>query len=139
MEETLRDIVGNVALVVEAIGALIIAVGVLSSFAAYAGSELHIRTRSYESLRLGLGRFLALGLEFQLAADILSTAVSPSWEEIGKLGAIAGIRTVLNYFLAQDLTRAQGETSSPGDDHPDGPGGGTSPMMAALRGPRRSS
>jgi hypothetical protein len=32
--------------------------------------------------------------------------VRPSWNEIGKLAAIAGIRTALNYFLARDLDRA---------------------------------
>ncbi|MDP9399924.1 MAG: DUF1622 domain-containing protein [Actinomycetota bacterium] len=50
---------------------------------------------------------MALGLEFQLASDILGTAVSPTFAEIGKLGAIAAIRTVLNFFLAQELERAQ--------------------------------
>ncbi len=48
-----------------------------------------------------------LGLEFQFASDILGTAVSPTFEEIGKLGAIATIRTVLNYVLAQEIERAE--------------------------------
>ena len=118
MEETIRDAVHLVIPVVEAIGALVIVVGVLVSFAAYVGSELRIRPRPYEDVRLLLGRFLALGLEFQLASDILGTAVSPSFEEIGKLGAIAGIRTVLNYFLAQELGRARREESGPGGEAP---------------------
>lgn len=44
---------------------------------------------SKENLRLGLGRWLAVSLEFLLAADILLTAIAPSWDDIGKLGAIA--------------------------------------------------
>ncbi|MCC8407859.1 DUF1622 domain-containing protein [Mucilaginibacter sp. UR6-1] len=44
-----------------------------------------------------------MALEFQLGADILSTAVAPGWEEIGKLGAIAVIRTGLNFFLSREL------------------------------------
>jgi uncharacterized membrane protein len=44
-----------------------------------------------------------LALEFQLGADILSTAIAPSWDEIGKLGAIAVIRTGLNYFLSIEM------------------------------------
>lgn len=116
MEETLRHVVKDVSVVVEGIGALVIAIGVLVAFAAYALSELRIRPRPYEDVRLGLGRFLALGLEFQLGADILGTAVSPTFAEIGKLGAIAGIRTVLNYFLAQDLQRAQQGGTAPGGD-----------------------
>jgi uncharacterized membrane protein len=46
---------------------------------------------------------LALALEFQLGADILSTAIAPSWEQIGKLGAIAVIRTALNFFLSKEM------------------------------------
>ena len=106
MEEAVHDAVGYVVPVVEAIGALIVAAGVLVAFVNWAAAELRVRPVSYEGVRLTLGRFLALGLEFQLGADILGTAVSPSWDEIGRLGAIAGIRTVLNYFLAQDLQAA---------------------------------
>ncbi len=88
MEELARDIVNVLIPVVELIGALIIGVGVLVTFGAYVLSELRIRPRPYEGIRLLLGRFLALGLEFQLASDILGTAVSPTFAEIGKLGAI---------------------------------------------------
>lgn len=113
MEETIRDAVGYVIPVVEAIGALVIVVGVAVAFVRWLAAELGLRETSYEGVRLVLGRFLALGLEFQLGADILGTAVSPSWDEIGRLGAIAGIRTVLNYFLARELAgeRAQGSSS----------------------------
>lgn len=48
-----------------------------------------------------------MGIEFQLAADILTTAVSPMFDDIGMLGAIAAIRTLLNYFLAQEIERAE--------------------------------
>lgn len=107
MEEIARDFVDALIPVVELIGAVVIGVGVLVAFGAYVLSELRIRPRPYEAIRLLLGRFLALGLEFQLASDILGTAVSPTFAEIGKLGAIAAIRTALNYFLAQDIERAQ--------------------------------
>lgn len=49
------------------------------------------------------GMWLLLGLEFELAADIVASVVSPSWQDIGELGAIAIIRTFLNYFLERDL------------------------------------
>jgi uncharacterized membrane protein len=57
----------------------------------------------YNRIRLTLSRYLALALEFQLGADILSTAIAPSWQEIGKLGAIAVIRTGLNWFLSREM------------------------------------
>jgi uncharacterized membrane protein len=51
--------------------------------------------------------WLLLGLEFELAADIIASVVSPTWEDIGELGAIAVIRTFLNYFLEKDLEGAE--------------------------------
>jgi uncharacterized membrane protein len=56
---------------------------------------------------------LALALEFQLGADILSTAIAPSWEQIGKLGAIAVIRTALNFFLSKEMAQ---ERKQSGDE-----------------------
>jgi uncharacterized membrane protein len=53
------------------------------------------------------GVWLLLGLEFALAADIITSVISPSWEDIGELAAIAVIRTFLNYFLERDLENAE--------------------------------
>jgi Protein of unknown function (DUF1622) len=50
--------------------------------------------------------WLLLGLEFELAADIIGSVISPTWKDIGELGAIAVIRTFLNYFLEKDLDQA---------------------------------
>src|SRR5687767_15778686 len=98
-QDAVRDVVDAVIPLVEAIGASIIVAGVLIAATMYVLSELRIRPIAYEHVRLTLGRFLALGIEFQLASDILTTAVSPSFDDIGMLAAIAAIRTVLNYFL----------------------------------------
>lgn len=57
------------------------------------------------------GVWLLLGLEFELAADIVRSAISPSWTEIGQLGAIALIRTFLNYFLERDVEQYAEEPS----------------------------
>lgn len=54
-------------------------------------------------IRLNLGKSLAIALELLLGADILKTAIAPSWDEIGKLAAIATLRTALNFFLERDL------------------------------------
>jgi uncharacterized membrane protein len=61
------------------------------------------RGLAYQRARLVLSRFLAMALEFQLAADLLGTTVAPSWDQLGRLGAIAVIRTFLNYFLAREI------------------------------------
>ena len=104
VEELLQDVVNVLVVIVEACGAAVIIVGAVWAFARFLWAGLRDRdTRGFTSVRLTLGRFLALGLEFQLAGDILKTAVAPSWEEIGQLAAIAAIRTVLNYFLGKEI------------------------------------
>ena len=59
-------------------------------------------TASFTTIRLVFSRYLSLALEFQLASDILTTALKPSWQDLGKLAAIAAIRTALNYFLSRE-------------------------------------
>lgn len=68
--------------------------------------------------RLRLGRWLALALELTLAADILRTAVAPTWDEIGKLAAIATLRTALNYFLEREIRQEDRSPDLPGRDGP---------------------
>ena len=67
--------------------------------------RVHLRreTGSFTPIRLTFSRYLSLAFEFQLASDILSTAVAPSWDEIDKLGATAVIRTALKYFLGREM------------------------------------
>ncbi|MFG2972220.1 DUF1622 domain-containing protein [Streptomyces sp. NPDC048331] len=55
------------------------------------------------------GRFLVLGLEFQPAADVLRTAVAPSFAEIGRSAAVAAIRTVLDFFLTREIAQERAE------------------------------
>lgn len=120
IQDAVRDGVDFFIPLVEGVGATIIVAGVVIAASMYVLSELRIRCIAYEHVRLTLGRFIALGLEFQLAADILSTAVAPSYDELGKLGAIAAIRTVLNFFLAREIEKAEemekaGMLTGPGD------------------------
>ncbi len=111
MEELLIVSVGYLRLVVEAIGAAVVGLGALATAFRYVLSLLGIRKYSNSEIRLFLGRYLALGLEFQLGADILSTAVAPTWEEVQLLGAIVVIRTALNYFLQKELEQEREATS----------------------------
>ncbi len=100
---TLRDAVDLLVRLVEAVGALIIFSGAAVGFFGFLTALVRRRTMSgFAEVRVRLGRYLALGLEFQLAADILRTAVAPSFEEIGQLAAVAAIRTALNGTVALD-------------------------------------
>ncbi|MER7278680.1 DUF1622 domain-containing protein [Dactylosporangium sp. NPDC000244] len=96
--------------IVEVAGAIVVFVGAIVAFGRFVVAA--VRTRSTESfvpIRLGLGRFLALGLEFQLASDILRTAIAPTLRGIGELAAIAAIRTALNYFLGREIKEERAE------------------------------
>ena len=112
MEELLVTAVGYLRLIVEAIGAAVVGFGALATTYRYVLSLVSIREYTNNQIRLYLGRYLALGLEFQLGADILSTAVAPTLDEVLLLGAIAAIRTALNYFLSQELARERKEVSA---------------------------
>ena len=97
---------------VESTGAVIIGIGVLLAIGSILRSSVSRQNMPHMDIRLTLGRYLSLALEFQLGADILTSAIAPSWEQIGKLGAIAVIRTGLNFFLMREVHE---QTSSGGE------------------------
>lgn len=90
-------------LAVEAFGAVIVAVGVVVSAARVLRVLGGTPPKNFVDIRIAFARYLALALEFQLAADILSTAIAPTWDQIGKLAAVAVIRTALNFFLTREM------------------------------------
>ena len=94
---------------IEAVGALIIGIGLLIALWTLLRPLVTSAEMNFTLTRLTFARYLALALEFQLAADILSTAVAPSWDAIGKLAAIAVIRTGLNYFLTREMAQEAAE------------------------------
>lgn len=110
-ESTLHDVIGLLVRLVETAGALIIFIGAAWAFAQFvrAGVRRRGKEAEFSRIRLSLGRFLVLGLEFQLAGDVLRTAVAPSFAEIGQLAAIAAIRTALNYFLGREIAQERAE------------------------------
>jgi uncharacterized membrane protein len=90
-------------LALETLGALVIAAGAVRGVTALLVSRSEAPEVRFVPVRLVLARYLTLALEFQLAADVLSTAIAPTWDQIGKLAAIAVIRTGLNYFLGVEV------------------------------------
>ena len=103
VEELVQSGVEWLRLMVETLGAIVIAAGVVVAVAGLLRYFANGEGRSFTPIRLSFARYLTLALELQLAADILSTSVAPSWDRIGKLAAIAVIRTALNYFLSQEM------------------------------------
>jgi uncharacterized membrane protein len=105
----------------ELLAAVVIAIGIIE--AVWQIATVLLSTRRYsessheaeENVRLRFGRWLALALEFELGADILRTAVAPSWSDIGQLAAIAAIRTALNFFLQHEIDNATARRAAADD------------------------
>ncbi len=109
MEELFVEISEYVALALEALSVITIFIGAIDAVIRMLPA-LRVRRGSHGARRaawLSLARWLLLGLEFMLAADIVRTVISPDWNDIGQLAAIAVIRTFLNYFLERDLDTAE--------------------------------
>jgi uncharacterized membrane protein len=103
-EHNLEDVVNVLVQVVEAAGATIIFAGAVIAFVRFLLVAFRREGMDpFARLRLDLGRFLVLGLEFQLAADILRTAVAPNFTELAQLATVAAIRTALNFFLGLEI------------------------------------
>jgi len=106
----LETVVDSLVELVEAAGAIVIFVGAAIAFVRFVVTAARRRhVDDFVPVRLGLGRYLALGLEFQLAGDILRTAIAPTFAEIGQLAAVAAIRTALNYFLNREIREERAE------------------------------
>ncbi|MBS2031726.1 MAG: DUF1622 domain-containing protein [Deltaproteobacteria bacterium] len=110
MEQLFRRIASDIALCIEGAAVLIITLAALRAFGALLPGKAH---RSRNDVFLRFGSWMLLGLEFELAADVLRTAIAPTWTQIGQLGAIAAIRTFLNYFLERDVALLNKDPSPP--------------------------
>jgi uncharacterized membrane protein len=116
MESLFKAIADYIALALEASASLIIAFGAAEALYLLVrrlliaeGSSLIRR----KTIWVRFAMWLLLGLEFELAADIVRTAIAPTWDAIGQLGAIAVIRTVLNFFLEKDIEKYEEPVSRP--------------------------
>jgi uncharacterized membrane protein len=108
-EKTLESAVFALVRLVEAGGAAVIFLGAATGFVRFVRVLVTRRADLFTPVRLDVGRYLVLGLEFQLASDLLRTAVAPSFVEIGKLAAVAAIRTALNFFLGREIREEREE------------------------------
>jgi uncharacterized membrane protein len=105
VETIFANIASGIALGVELSAAFLIAAGALQAFVI--GVPALIGRPGLPKARRNawrkFARWLLLALEFELGADIVRSAIAPTWNDIGQLAAIAVIRTFLNYFLERDL------------------------------------
>jgi uncharacterized membrane protein len=107
MEHAFVPLLQLLRVVVEATAAFWIMIGVGWAVAAMVVAHIRNHPENFRRIRLRFSRYLSLALEFQLAADLLSTAIAPTFEELGRLGVIAVIRTGLNFFLSKEMKEEQ--------------------------------
>jgi uncharacterized membrane protein len=115
MEEFFVQFAQVAKLLVEAAAVLTVAFGSLEAFVKllWVVSTPSVTHGERKAIWRRFGMWLLLGLEFALAADIIGSVISPTWQDIGELGAIAVIRTFLNYFLERDLEGAETSEERP--------------------------
>jgi uncharacterized membrane protein len=105
LEDHFKEIAGFIALAIEAAAVLVVSYGSLQALAGMVRSAFDRNAGAMQGREIWLrfATWILLALEFALAADLVRTAVAPTWDDISKLAVIATIRTMLNYFLAKDI------------------------------------
>jgi uncharacterized membrane protein len=108
MEEIAKTITIYISHGLEVIAAVVIAAALVRLIIEYFQSVLKMNTGlSAMYARVQFGSSVAVSLELLLGADVLATAVAPTWDDIAKLAAIATIRTALNFFLEKELKHSK--------------------------------
>ena len=105
LEQLRKDVVLITTFCLEAISVLCVVVGLFKTVRLAISLNRQRRGQEFpfNTVRLRFGLWLALALEFQLGADILSTTVAPTTQDLARLALIAIIRTFLNYFLSKEM------------------------------------
>jgi uncharacterized membrane protein len=105
LEDQFKEIAGFIALAIEAAAVLVVSYGAVQALAGVVRSAFSPTADAMQGREIWLrfATWILLALEFALAADLVRTAVAPTWDDISKLAVIATIRTMLNYFLAKDI------------------------------------
>jgi uncharacterized membrane protein len=128
MELLLSTAARYVALAMQAIAILIVAIGSARALVAIARAAFapHPAEPESRALWLDYARWLVAALTFQLAADIVDTSFSATWDDLGRLAVVAGVRTFLSYFLDREIEQtakllavkrsALGAAASPRED-----------------------
>lgn len=106
MESMLKMLAEHTALILEFITVLMVAIGAVLALVGLGRHFIVQKEPMGQAVRgvwLQFAAWILIALEFALGADIVRTAIAPTWDEIGQLGVIAAIRTGLGFFLDRDI------------------------------------
>jgi len=109
LEELLRRAAGAVSLGLEAMALVVIVIGAVEAAVGMVRIVFnrHLADSERRAVWLQFSHWLVAALTFQLAADIIETSISTGWEALGRIAAVAIIRTFLNYFLERDVAEVR--------------------------------
>lgn len=102
-ETLLFDAIEYASFFLMSAGAALIMVGGVIAVIEIIQREALKRSISYQEIRRNFTGKIIFGLEFLIAADVLSTVIRPTLDEIAVLGSIVIIRTLLGYFLQKEV------------------------------------
>ncbi len=105
METLVLNIARHISLGINVISVLVVLWGSIEGIVRLLQTmlERNATLAAKRVLWLDFARWLIAGLTFQLASDIVETAIEPSWDSLGKFAAITAIRTLLSFSLDRDL------------------------------------
>ena len=103
IEEAVLLVIGHLVPIVEACGALVVMLGVVRTVVQQFRRLFPLDPTCVAGMRLQLAESLVIGLDFQVAADVLKTAISPTWNDLLRLAAVIGLRAVLGYLLEREV------------------------------------
>ena len=115
MEDFLIVATKYAALLINILALIIVVIGTIEAFFSGLRAWLNPAATNHEQRLVWLryAHWLVAALTFQLASDIIETAIAPTWDDIGRLAVIAVIRTFLNYFLGRDVTEIRDRDRAP--------------------------
>ena len=118
-DDLLRSVLRFLIFLANLAGGGVVGVAIMRGIVAYTVGLVRARDSAgpEEGVRPALGRALSLALEFQVAADILGTALDPTQQDLIILAAVVALRTLLVYFLGRELDAAQRRGQAAGGLH----------------------
>jgi len=100
----LTDAALTIMSIINAIGAIVVVLAVVSGLYPFAGYVLHLRSPpTPNEVRARLGRGLVLGLEIFIAADLLRSVLAPTLTDVIILAVITLIRIALSISLEYEM------------------------------------
>ena len=113
LEHVIALVVGYAVPVIEILGGLVIVVGVIRTVAQLVRTSFRLAPSHVAAARLQLAESLIMGLEFQVAADVLKTALAPTWNDLGQLAALVVLRSVLAFLMEREIKGLHEHGESP--------------------------